>query len=718
MCASLATALLLALVSLAPQAEAQEPLPVADGHCGALGLLPDGPARPKCELWKSRYNHKNGRSRAFDVVFSPDGSRVFVTGEGDFDGGFAPSSGDTGGDVATVAYDAVSGAELWSARYNGGGRSYDVGNAIAVSPDGTRVFVAGVTGSDNVTLAYDAGTGEELWVSRHDAGSVWDISYDIAVSPNGTRVFTTGRMLDIGPKDIHTVAYDSATGGKLWVSVYAGPAGLADNGTSVALSPDGNVVYVVGESHNGTTPEFNLTGMDLVVLAYDAQQGNQLWLTRYDNPSGGQDSSSQFVSALEVSPDGTRLFVIGNSGGPGAGVDYLTLAVDAVSGAVQWEARYDGPVGGADQAWAVGLSPDASRVYVTGESVGATSTDAATVAYDAGSGQQLWEARYDGPAQAWDRGMALAVASGGRQIIIGGQSNIMGVLFGFKGDMVTIAYDGATGDEMWNETYNGPIGDHDGGLAVAASPDGSTAVTTGWTAGGPPPLGLGVTDTGGMFPFWDYITIAYDVSGPEPPEPSPTTGDQECTAANPIVGETVNGNVVVPNGESCTLKNSTVNGDVKAQEDASIDATGNTIAGNVEGDKTEKLGLVDNDIGGNVTIKEGETPDGDDVDIDHNILSNGSLKVEKMAGDISITDNTVDKGDVEVIENTIGQDYELVLDGNRVAKNLKVLKNKGSGDKSVTNNEGGQDLECKDNDDPFTGSPNGTWSKKVGQCGP
>jgi hypothetical protein len=88
-----------------------------------------------------------------------------------------------------------------------------------------------------------------------------------------------------------------------------------------------------------------------------------------------------------------------------------------------------------------------------------------------------------------------------------------------------------------------------------------------------------------------------------------------------------------------------------------------------------------------------------------------------MAGDIVVTDNDAAQGDIEIIENTIGDGYQLVLNGNHVAKaSLKVLKNRGPGGKSVTNNDGGGTLECMDNDSPFVGIPNGTWIEKMGQC--
>ena len=48
-----------------------------------------------------------------------------------------------------------------------------------------------------------------------------------------------------------------------------------------------------------------------------------------------------------------------------------------------------------------GVSPDGSKVFVTGYSVGSASGyDYATVAYDASTGSELWVKRYDGPGTA------------------------------------------------------------------------------------------------------------------------------------------------------------------------------------------------------------------------------------------------------------------------------------------------------------------------------
>ena len=81
------------------------------------------------------------------------------------------------------------------ARYDGPGHSYDLAYAVEASPNGARVFVTGESRGldgeyDYGTIAYDATDGSQLWVGRYDAGL--DDASAIAVSPDGTAVFVTG----------------------------------------------------------------------------------------------------------------------------------------------------------------------------------------------------------------------------------------------------------------------------------------------------------------------------------------------------------------------------------------------------------------------------------------------------------------------------------------------------------------------------------------------
>lgn len=248
------------------------------------------------------------------------------------------------------------------------------------------------------------------------------------------------------------------------------------------------------------------------------------------------------------------------------------------------------------------------------------------------------------------------------------------------------------------------------------------------------------------------VTIVDDTEGT-------LTGEQLCTAANPIVDKLVDGNIVVPSGETCKLVGSTIDGNVTAREGASLDAQDNSIEGNVAGDNAESFRVVDNDIVGNVEVKHGDGADADDVVIvgnslsngsikvdkrsgdiavasndltngnveikdgaagvvaDDNELANGSLKVEKMSGDISVASNHIAKGRIHVADNFIDRDRALVVVDNVISDgDLKVEKNRGLGDKSVADNVGGKHLVCKDNEEPFVGGPNGTWTKIEGQC--
>jgi DNA-binding beta-propeller fold protein YncE len=121
---------------------------------------------------------------------SPDGSRVFVTGYS-YGGGLHVN------DYATVAYNSGSGAQLWEARL--AGRKEDVANALAINPDGSTVWVTGYSQGlpgnyDYATEAYDAATGANTGEMRYNhVGRSDDEAQAIAVSPDGTKVFVTGK---------------------------------------------------------------------------------------------------------------------------------------------------------------------------------------------------------------------------------------------------------------------------------------------------------------------------------------------------------------------------------------------------------------------------------------------------------------------------------------------------------------------------------------------
>ena len=239
-------------------------------------------------------------------------------------------------------------------------------------------------------------------------------------------------------------------------------------------------------------------------LAYDARTGAQLWETIYD-PSKQED----IAEALALSPDGATVYVTGLSYGQQSSSDATTIAYDATTGAQRWIARYNGPANKIDNAKAIGVSADGQRVFVVGwsDGTGSNAEDALTVAYDAATGTQLWASLFNGADNNYDIAVSLAVSADSSRLYVVGnsQATVTGQ------DYLTMAFDTTTGTRLWTNLLDG--GGADAANAVGLSRDGTVVYVTGGT-------GLGEMDT-----------LAYDS----------TTGVQEWQARLKIHGTSTNG---------------------------------------------------------------------------------------------------------------------------------------------------------------------------------
>jgi hypothetical protein len=336
------------------------------------------------QVWAQRHlTPEDGEATA--VVLTAE--RAYVTG---YSATRLAPNGIVDYDYTTLAYSLSDGTEAWGARYQGPGEFWDTAYDITVvdSAEGERVVVTGRSngaGADFATVAYDEG-GAQQWVARYDGAGGADYGYGIAAAPDGRSVYVVGDSPGNGTEsDYATVAYDAVTGAQRWLARYGG--GYLDLALDVAVSPSGDAVAVTGFSMRPDSQGVPVL-RDAATVLYDSGNGSQRWAARHAEPDGAA------TSAVAFSPDGTRLFAAGlqngnvvaaGTGAVGGQVGHapaLTLAYAVSSGEELWAAHYRGSAGD-EGASAVAVSPDGSRVVVTGggQSQGA---DVATVSYAVG----------------------------------------------------------------------------------------------------------------------------------------------------------------------------------------------------------------------------------------------------------------------------------------------------------------------------------------------
>jgi hypothetical protein len=406
------------------------------------------------QLWAQRFGGAHLSATATSVAASPDKAVVYVTG-------ITTKTVIGLRNEVTVAYNATTGRQLWLERYQGTGRHPRGGAgvpSITVSPDGATVYVAGDLArgahNDYLVLAYNAATGAQLWVATPLAyGSIAQY-HAVAVSPDSKTVYITGRLDfsgGIAAKSYDTIALNAATGATKWNTNTKFPPHVGHTITSIAVSPDGSTVFIGGSS--GT-------------IAYDAATGAQLWLDAYKRVYERSRIS------LAVSPDSATVYVTSGSNAPGSVPHYWTAALDATTGAGVWQATYHGPGTNAGTT-AIALSPDGSAVYVTGSAGQASGlNEYATLGYDAATGHQLWLANYR-TAQVDDNATGLAVSAEGATVYVTGTSIAN---YNTPADYATVAYHAGTGAQLWAARY-AVAGAQNNAAGVVVS--GGNAIVTG-----------------------------------------------------------------------------------------------------------------------------------------------------------------------------------------------------------------------------------------------
>lgn len=269
------------------------------------------------ELWVARYNGSADSQDYANAMVVDDAGNVFVSGWSRGEGSFY--------DYATVKYD-VNGKQLWVARYDGPGRSGDYVRAMVMDYRGNVLVSGNSVGrngdSDYATVKYDV-NGNELWVARYNgSGNSYDGVKAMAADRFGSIYVAGNSEAANGFNDYVTVKYDEM-GNELWVARYNGPENRHDGARSVVTDDVGNAYvtgYIVGrgDGYHDVSVKYD-ANYGNATIKYD-RDGNELWVKQYK----GQGNSENYISLIAIDGLG-NVYVAGWSRDSGRYADYVTL---------------------------------------------------------------------------------------------------------------------------------------------------------------------------------------------------------------------------------------------------------------------------------------------------------------------------------------------------------------------------------------------------------
>jgi hypothetical protein len=247
-----------------------------------------------------------------------------------------------------------------------------------------------------------------------------------------------------------------------WVARYDGPDSLADEGTALALTPDGHLV-VVGVTVEQTP---SLQEPRLLVLRYDAH-GGLLWERRIASPLPGFPS----VDGHAVAVDAAGRITAAGTVRPFQAVMVVQLDPD---GQTRWLETFTDPEGAFVDAEDVAVDA-AANVYATADAYGsATAEPAATVRYDL-DGVASPLISYSGP-EGGSFPRANGVSADG-ELVVAGSTLYEGV-----GGQFAVALFDVNGEFVW-EYQTGGDGAATNDLAHDVVTVGTDVVATGYVNG-------------------------------------------------------------------------------------------------------------------------------------------------------------------------------------------------------------------------------------------
>ncbi len=366
-------------------------------------------------------------------------------------------------DLFIIRYNDADGSPAFEKRHDAVASTHDYVRASVVDAEGNS-YLAGNSlsngsESDGIIVKYSS-KGEKLWARTYGGGTADWLSGIVLDGAGG--VYVTGSTGNQNT-DFLTLKLAISDGSVVWEALY--DSGFDGYDAAHAIAVDGlGGVYVTGMSYGSTTSS------DYATMKYNASDGKQVWVKRFNSGN----NKSDHANAIQVDRTG-GVYVTGSAEFTNMkhGGDFATIKYNATDGEQLWMARYDGGEG-YDAAIALTLD-DANGIYVAGRSIGKDNQDVfATVKYDASEGKQLWVSTYGSEGKSNHVNAIAADNRGGVYVTGYGYSSLPEQ--GLLAEYVTVKYKASDGEQAWVQAYGEALSDSRAN-AIALDSSGGVYVT-------------------------------------------------------------------------------------------------------------------------------------------------------------------------------------------------------------------------------------------------
>jgi hypothetical protein len=260
-------------------------------------------------LWMAAYTDPAGPTMGQAVVMDPSGN-VYVSGQDQF----SSEMNNVGFALTTIKYDG-NGNQLWKTEFQFyQNRSIQVEGA-ALDPAGNLYVlfdsIAFSTPRPYSIVECASGDGTQVLGAGNPTGDFYSQSYGLALDDHNN-LFVTGAAAYTFSNSRYGTYRINTNGSYAWTNLYPAITSASSVGTAITVDQSNNV-YVTGYS-----PGTN-SGNDIVTIKYD-NNGNQIWLERYNGPGNGDDEAN----AIAVDASG-NVYVTGYETTAAGGTEFVTI---------------------------------------------------------------------------------------------------------------------------------------------------------------------------------------------------------------------------------------------------------------------------------------------------------------------------------------------------------------------------------------------------------